>query len=1012
MASERGETPSTHSAASEPVDLASASTPHSLARAVYARRAEYVRPHRIRVKIGTWNVAACPGTDKDLANWFIEGKGIDEHLGTLDLAHSAGVDHSHDGATGHPQDENGVRLIGGDKIGLYVLGLQEMIDLNIAKEAITRAYYVDPIPAQKWKSALEAMMPDGYRLVASEQMYGILLLMYASPEVTPTISNVSSVQIGTGLLGYVGNKGAVSTRLLLGETTRMTFVNCHLASGLDQFDRRIWDTAKILTDTKFEPITHGGVLEAKEEKIGDEDFAFWFGDLNFRLEDIPGDDIRRLLKLHTQGEYDLSKGKRDGPLEGDEGVIVMRESEDGDDEGTTRSTTPETKRSIDASSVSSVSLPDPDDFLPDPHEDPASLQSTLDSLLPHDQLRRAIRQKKAFHDGWRESPITFLPSYKYDVGSVSLFDSSEKQRAPSWCDRVLYRTRRDREEFLQKTKEEEDARKRDEDMKARGIDKAAEDDDVLFAYDPDNGGQSTPMQGEFEYDEYDEGEEIGEAEDVVTKEGFVDHIQLDIYTSHQRITSSDHKPIVTIFTLDYDAVVPELKAKVHAEVARELDRAENEGRPDITIVVDGQSAGTKPRPGPGHGGSDSVDFGDVEYLKKQACSLTIANTGGVPAVFSFVDMPSAGIEQPTSAPHWLTTSFIAADGVDGEPADLGKEVTLEPGETAAALLEVQVEDISHVQALNYGRSTLEDVLVLRVEDGRDHFIPVRGNWLPTSLGRSINELIRVPEGGIRSFEKAKGPIPYGCAVHSAAPRELFKLTEAIEALTERVLADENMLEGCEVPRDAPGWPFDEATWKLKDGLQREKMRYAAVAALDTDKSILDALPVETAAIEKLEIVAETLLLFLSSLTDGIVSLPLWARIESTLPNISTTTTDDLEDAKVAVLDILSATPNHNISFVFLTAMLAKVIADLSPLSAEPPDQRNFAARPVGVLGRRSLSFKRVVSEAEGARARRRARERRYAEVFGGVVCVKEKERDKKGDERRRGIVEIFIRRDD
>jgi hypothetical protein len=64
--------------------------------------------------------------------------------------------------------------------------------------------------------------------------------------------------------------------------------------------------------------------------------------------------------------------------------------------------------------------------------------------------------------------------------------------------------------------------------------------------------------------------------------------------------------------------------------------------------------------------------------------------------------------------------------------------------------------------------------------------------------------------------------------------------------------------------------------------------------------------------------------------------------------------------------------NHNISFVFLTAMLANVIGELSPLSASTPEQQNAALRPVGVLGRRSLSFKRVVSEAEAGRFRRRS----------------------------------------
>ncbi len=60
---------------------------------------------------------------------------------------------------------------------------------------------------------------------------GLLLLVYASPELAPTISSVSTVNVGTGLLGYLGNKGAVATRIVLGDTTKMVFVNCHLASG-------------------------------------------------------------------------------------------------------------------------------------------------------------------------------------------------------------------------------------------------------------------------------------------------------------------------------------------------------------------------------------------------------------------------------------------------------------------------------------------------------------------------------------------------------------------------------------------------------------------------------------------------------------------------------------------------------------------------------------------------------------------------------------------------------------
>ncbi|KAL8711776.1 MAG: hypothetical protein Q9220_003947 [cf. Caloplaca sp. 1 TL-2023] len=60
-------------------------------------------------------------------------------------------------------------------------------------------------------------------------------------------------------------------------------------------------------------------------------------------------------------------------------------------------------------------------------------------LLERDQLLVSRRRNPAF--GLRpftEHPIEFNPTYKYDVGSDN-YDSSEKHRAPAWCDRILYR---------------------------------------------------------------------------------------------------------------------------------------------------------------------------------------------------------------------------------------------------------------------------------------------------------------------------------------------------------------------------------------------------------------------------------------------------------------------------------------------------------------------------------------------------------------------------------------------
>lgn len=958
----------------EPVDLLT--TPQSLARAVYARRAEYVRPHKIKVKVGTWNVAACPGTDKDLDSWFVGGEGIDRNFAALDLSHNPAVEHTK--LAQHDETTDPIHLVGGNDIGLYVLGLQEVVDLNMTKEYMTRAVNsnVDNTPSEKWQAAIEAAMPNGYELVMSEQMTGLLLMIYASPEIAPTISNVSTSQVGTGLLGYFGNKGAVTSRLLLGETTRMVFVNCHLASGAGSsyLDRRIWDVSQILAKTQFDPIIQAGVAEDEGEMIGDEDFAFWFGDLNFRLEGLPGDDIRRILTLHTRGEYGLSRGETAPPLEG-EGVIVMRSSES-DDDTTVASSGDSHKQSLDSETTT---LPDPDDFPEDPSQDPTSLQATLESLLPHDQLRKIVLQQKVFHEGWREGPITFLPSYKYDVGTVSLFDSSEKRRAPSWCDRILYRTRKDKQDYDAKVRDDAEAKKKDEEMRSRGID---QDEDVLFSYDPDTEGEEQPGGAPgVDYDEYDEGEDAA-ATEVVTKDGYVDRITQDIYTSHQRIMSSDHKPIISIFTLEYDAVVPELKAKVHAEVARELDRAENEGRPSITVALEAGLAA----------GQTGADFGDIGFLERKSTVVTIANTGSVPAQFSFVERPTTD-EGDSTTLTWLATSFIYPD--DGESSSLGKEVTLEPGETILAHVEAQVSAIAHLRSLNDGQSKLEDVLVLRVEGGRDHFIPARGTWLPTSFGRSIDELIRVPDGGIRKFVQENainGAIPYSSDVRCSAPKELFKLTEAIQTLAERCVADEAMLEDMVLPGE-PGWPFDSSTWSSGLG-EQDTIKAAVVAALDTDTSIFEALSVELSSPQKLEFLSSILLLFLASLTDGLVPPQLWAKLSTAIPNLTQIPPSAWPDTKTQILDTLSSAPNHNIALVFLTSTLTRVATELLPATEE---------RRLPGLGRR-LSFRRGEDESD---KKKKLRHRRYAEIIG-PLAFRANDKDKTTKEKERILLEIFL----
>ncbi|XP_026294054.1 inositol polyphosphate 5-phosphatase E isoform X2 [Frankliniella occidentalis] len=56
-----------------------------------------------------------------------------------------------------------------------------------------------------------------------------------------------------------------------------------------------------------------------------------------------------------------------------------------------------------------------------------------------DQLTNSILQGMVFR-GFEEGPITFKPTYKYDPGT-QMFDTSQKQRTPSYTDRILFKCR-------------------------------------------------------------------------------------------------------------------------------------------------------------------------------------------------------------------------------------------------------------------------------------------------------------------------------------------------------------------------------------------------------------------------------------------------------------------------------------------------------------------------------------------------------------------------------------------
>eukprot|EP00884_Botryococcus_braunii_P001968 jgi/Botrbrau1/11772/Bobra.0195s0097.1 len=261
-----------------------------------------------------------------------------------------------------------------------------------------------------------------YLQVAAKQMVGLYLSIWVKRGLVPHIRGVQVTSVGTGVLGYMGNKGAVAARMRVHESG-LCFVGAHLSAGELEEDsgKRNFDYAEIIRRGQFpsesvsldpealapssNPQAAGisKVMAAARgpgqwgEKRGllDNDFTIWMGDLNYRLN-IADSTARALLRA-------------------------------GD----------------------------------------------LRALHAADELSTMLAQGRSFQ-GWAEGPVTFAPTYKLVMGtlryhgedeedwvtravSVAEISSSsnnslpstgpdnspgqeeKKRRKPAWTDRILWR---------------------------------------------------------------------------------------------------------------------------------------------------------------------------------------------------------------------------------------------------------------------------------------------------------------------------------------------------------------------------------------------------------------------------------------------------------------------------------------------------------------------------------------------------------------------------------------------
>jgi len=213
------------------------------------------------------------------------------------------------------------------------------------------------------------------------------------------------------------------------------------------------------------------------------------------------------------------------------------------------------------------------------------------------------------------------------------------------------------------------------------------------------------------------------------------------YGRSEEPACSDHKAVYAVHRLTIAQVVPAQREAVYTQLSEILDRYENETLP--TVGLD----------------KVALDFGAVRYGQTVPLTLSITNTGSVVAAYRMVAKP----EESVVCKPWLTVTPTYGMLIPGDPA---------------AVLDIKLTisaQTAHV--LNSGREVLDDILILRLENGRDYYITVKAAYARSCFGMSADELVLYAEP-IRSvpLDPLSRPPP---TTALCVPKEVWRLVDAI-----------------------------------------------------------------------------------------------------------------------------------------------------------------------------------------------------------------------------------------
>ncbi|KAI7851521.1 Endonuclease/exonuclease/phosphatase [Circinella umbellata] len=255
---------------------------------------------------------------------------------------------------------------------------------NVDAESLAQAAAIPQYSA--WRKHITSVLQErNYTLLKTEHLVGLFSLIFVKHDQQLRIKDCRSTVVKTGLKVmnkcWHGNKGAVAIRFALDDSS-VCFVNCHLAAGQSRAEQRNADVDGIFKSAKFKKDT---------STIGNTNVAGITSGMDTIIND--NDDTIILDHEHCFVHGDLNYR------------------------------------------IDTWTKKDVLDWFKEENRTMAYRELQL-----HDQLYKQRQSNPLLKLSlFREAPIRFDPTYKYDPGT-DRYDTSEKQRVPAWCDRILYRT--------------------------------------------------------------------------------------------------------------------------------------------------------------------------------------------------------------------------------------------------------------------------------------------------------------------------------------------------------------------------------------------------------------------------------------------------------------------------------------------------------------------------------------------------------------------------------------------